>query len=449
MNKLIIILLLIFITSPLAFAENVPNFPEVVGPLKVHINATNILYRLKNYTRSVESIVWYVENSDTHKVSTNITDSIRFSMDMPNDPCTLYIDVGLYYKDEFGDDAAEFYGTVVRVVRAHLSPVTRMGCDYISYSGTDDNVPIHFNINNDEGAYCEDFRNTNPCNNDDHDLLYLNMKIDPIDINFVNSNLEIETSGIGAKLWLDRRKTNDSHNNSNKFKLSGNRIYDLANTNFFVEALSCGSFHIKVKINGYKIHSGNIRYDAYAVNIGLQPPCGDFVDGLEGCEWSYLNQAISTSNVMNSLAYAADPDCSTYGVPFIVNQTRPRLPNINGVILSNYFGVPAYYSNVDVFWDNNDIFSVDDVLAFFMLGNWTRDYVQYLQNSEDYTIIYYSGFHAARKFYGQCPGKMSTWNLYLSKIPEKLIILHRDIQWSAGPITHRFIECPSLDPPLE
>ena len=57
MNKLIIILLLIFITSLLAFAENIPEVPDISGPSIVHVNATNVIYRLVNYNQPFDYVI--------------------------------------------------------------------------------------------------------------------------------------------------------------------------------------------------------------------------------------------------------------------------------------------------------------------------------------------------------------------------------------------------------
>ncbi|MBP5628209.1 hypothetical protein J6X96_08635 [bacterium] len=437
MNKLIIILFLIFLMSPIVFAENIPDNPDIGGPSTVHVNAENVRYFLKNFTSSFNSAIWIMENTDTQVCITNYTTTSYTFFDMPIDPTTLLIDVGVFYTDEHGYESECWYGMVVEVVRAHLYPVTREGID-ITYNGSDANVPIHFNVNHDGGDLYHDYNNIHPMNNDDDDLLYLNMGIDCPGVNFSGCTLEIEISGISAKLWTNKRKTQASYNNNRKFTLIDNDIHNLGNYNFYVEACNYGTFHINVKINGHKIHMGNMRYDAYAVTVGNQPHAGDYIDGLKSCEWSYLNGVLGTSNITSSLAWIVDPSGSRFGHPFIVTPIRPRVSFPGLLVYSNYYGVPAYYTTVDAFGDNNDVFTINDVLAFFQTGIWTSTFTP--SSSAD-TIIYYNGFHAARKYgNGSCPGARGTWRLYMSKHPARIVVLHRDDQLNMGSITLKFNE---------
>lgn len=446
MNKLIIILLLIFITSPLVFAENIPNVPDIGGPSKVHVNAEGVRFFLKNFTHEIISVLWTMENQDTLECDYVYNASFQAFFDMPSDPCYLIVDAYVTYYDENNHEAERLFAMSVEVARARLTPVSRKGCDGNTYNGSDANVPIHFNINHDGSNNHPDYEHVNSLIYNDHDLLSLNMGIYPPDINFQGCTLEIETTGIPIKLWPNQKKSQAAYTNNNKFTLSGNSIYNLINNTFYVEALNIGASYIKVKINGSEIHSGNMRYDAYAVMEGYQPPKGDHIDNLKNCEWSILNDVAGTSNIMSSFAWVVDSNCSKYGVPFIVTKTHPRLPDTSGLILSNYCGVPAYYTNVDVFGDNDAIFEMDDIRSYFSPINWNLNLVQCFSGG---TIIYYSGFHAAREFPGICSGAKSSWRMYMSKHPSRLVVLHRDTQLGMGNISFRLMEYPNIDDPEE
>lgn len=436
MNKLIIILLLIFITSLLAFAENIPEVPDISGPSIVHVNATNVIYRLVNYNQPFDYVIWTMEDEDTHRVVAITNTSLSVEFNIPIDPTDLFIDARVFRNMGYYDEEMYFFKSV-KSVRAHLTPVTRVGIDG-EYNGSDANVPIHFNIDHDGGEIIHsDYELDGPFNNNDNDLLLLNMGIDGFGANFVGCTLEIETSGISANLYKSKKKK-QKYNNSHKYTLLGNDIYLLGTNIFYVEACHFGTFHINVKINGHKIHMGNMRYDAYAVTVGNQPHAGDYIDDLKSCEWSYLNGVLGTSNITSSLAWIVDPSGSRFGHPFIATPTRPRVSFPGLLVYSNYYGVPAYYTTVDAFWDNNDVFTINDVLAFFQTGIWTSTFTP--SSSAD-TIIYYNGFHAARKYgNGSCPGARGTWRLYMSKHPARIVVLHRDDQLSKGSITLKFNE---------
>lgn len=446
MNKIYFPLLFIFMLafSTRILADNVPAVPDISGPSKVFVGAQNVTYRLVNFNHSIISAIWTLENCDTHEVVTNINTSSSTTFDFPLTPCSMIADVTVtYMEDDYEEEV--LYAMCVECLIVQLDSVRREGIDMI-YNGISPDVPIHFNINYDGIDGTPDFINPGPLQGSDNDLLYLRMGLSPANVDFSGCVLEIEIAGSSARLWTNKRKTQAPYDNVNKYALVGNSICNLSFVTLYVEACSLGSFNITVKINGTKIHSSNMRYNAYAVTEGIQPPRGSHIGELRDCEWSLLNSMVGTSNITSALAWVVDPDASKYGVPVIVTKTHPRIPDPYVPILSNYFGVSAYYTNVDAFGDNDGEFEMQDVLSYFEPQNWNVNYTPCISGG---TIIYYNDFHAAREFPGYCPGTRPSWNMYMSKHPARLVVLHRDIHAGMGNITLRLLETPVTENPEE
>lgn len=132
-----------------------------------------------------------------------------------------------------------------------------------------------------------------------------------------------------------------------------------------------------------------------------------------------------------------DPQCNSYGVPFIVQKTTPYIPYSIYLESSNYFGQAAYYTNVDVFWNSNTIFETGDVISYFESSRWSPNYIS--ANTVYGAIIFYSGFHVGRRYNG-CNGIMSGWRMYKSKYIADKIFIYRDCQLDEGTISLRLNE---------
>ena len=438
---------LIMICSGYLFA-NVPNDPGISGPTRVMAGLQNVAYSLDNFNQSgIISCIWYLENTSTHVVTTNIVTSGSLStiFDMPNSQATLLLDVEVsYYDSNLDQEVIQIYTITIKTFLITLHNVRRVGIDGNNYLGPEANVPIHFNIDNDVRDNNSDFWVTRPTPQEDNDLLPMTFELYPANVFMGNSSvLEIEVTGAGARLWSDQHKSILYSSSGNNYIYSNNDLYSIENITFYVEAIVLGASYIKVYINGEQIDS-SMRYNAYAVTEGKQPTWLQQsileYQTLIGCEWSLIFPLfdIVSSYLHSSLAYAVDPGCQTFGVPFIVQETTPRTYSNTILISSNYFGAAADYTNVDAFGNNDGLFDINDVIAYFESTIWPINYdlSGYSSNGD---IIYYSEFHAARK-HSNCSGARPSWHMYKSKYTAGTIFIYRDYQLNEGSIWFHFNE---------
>ena len=101
----------------------------------------------------------------------------------------------------------------------------------------------------------------------------------------------------------------------------------------------------------------------------------------------FVNAELSEKE--SSLAYAVDPDCVTFGVPFIVQETTPRVVTPTALVTSNYCGYAAYYTNVDAFCNANNTLELNDLISFFTAPIWPSSY-DWLGNNGDIILQRFS-----------------------------------------------------------
>ncbi len=439
-----LLIVLTVLSSGYLFA-NVPNDPYISGPTRVMAGLQNVAYSLANFNQnSIISCIWYLENNSTHAVTTNVvtSGSLSTTFDMPYSQATLLLDVEVsYYDSNLDQEVIQFYTITIKSFLITLHNVRRAGIDGNNYLGPEPNVPIHLNINNDVVANYGDLLCTSPTLNADNDLLPMTIELYPENVYLGNnSSLKINITGAGLRLWTSKNKTSLFASSDNDYSFPDSNLYAISSVTFYVEAIAFGASYIKVIINGEQIDS-SMRYNAYAVMDGSQPTRLERqiteYQTLVGCEWSLIHQGqdIVSSYLHSSLAYAVDPQCNSFGVPFIVQKTTPYIPYSIYLEPSNYFGYAAHYTNVDVFWNNNTIFETGDVISYFESSRWSPGYVPTSSGFGD--IIFYSGFHAGQKYDG-CSGIMSGWRMYKSKYTAGEIFIYRDFQLNEGPIILRF-----------
>lgn len=436
----------------IALLGNEPSDPYIVGPTRVMVGLQNIAYSLENFNKdNVSCYEWHFENCSTHEIVTNkryyITSPAHFNM--PDSSCHGLIDVKIIYSD----DSFETYSLGIQVFLMSLTQVRREGIDLSNdYLGPEPNVPIHFNINNDVRVQGGDYLRVTRTDEDDDDLLSLKIRLYPPNVYLGdNSSLKVSLFGTSARIWSSKKKdTLILDNNIETYTFPSHELYLISNTTFYVEACNLGMFYIKVYINDNAIDS-SMRYNAYAVCEGAQPLNFESVYpqflSLKGCEWSLIratDNSISAS-IFSSLGYAVDPECETYSVPFIVQETKPHINDINELVVSNFLGNLAYYTNVDGFGNGNQTLEIGDLYDFFTSYIWPHEY--YI--SSDYgSIIYYSNFHASRKMLS-CAGARQSWRMYKSKYTAGPIFIHRDIQLDEGSIILNFDITEEEEEPIE
>ena len=443
-NTLLICLSFICANSLLA---NDPNDAYISGPTRVMAGLQNVRYTLRNFDcNNYIYCVWYFEDTVSHTFTSNVVycGQITTTFDMPIAQTAILIDVEVYYYDRNLDQIVmQDYVIGVTTFVMTISDISRKGLDGNYYNDLNYSAPIHYNIDNDVETSIGDFYHINPSGIADDDLLPLSFQLYPPNVyTGDDSSLEVCVSGAGLKLWSNQKKSGLFVKSNHSLVRSGSDLYSISLVTFYAEACSLGASSVNVFINDIPI--GSISYNAYAVTDGTQPTKLEKqileYQTLVGCEWSFIRhtQNIISSFLHSSLAYAVDPDCQTYGVPFIVQETTPRLYYISSLITSNYFGDVAHYTNVDVFGNNDLFLTIDDIISYFESSIWPVNYdISWYGSYGD--VIYYGDFHAARKYNG-CSGIMPNWRMYKSKYTADEIFIYRDWQLSEGSIWFNFNE---------
>lgn len=438
-------LICLFVICAIPLFANDPNDAYISGPTRVMAGLQNVRYTLNNFDyNDYIYCIWYFEDTVSHIITSNVvyTGRITTTFDMPIAQTAILIDVEVYYVDKnLNQIVMHDYVIGVTTFFMTISIISRKGLDGNYYNNLNDSAPIHYNIDNDVESNNGDYHYINPSGIADDDLLPLSFQLDPPNVyTGDNSFLEVGVSGANLKLWSNQKKSGLFVKSNHNFVRYGPDLYCISLVTFYAEACSLGASSVNVYINGGQI--GSISYNAYAVTDGTQPTKLEKqtleYQTLVGCEWSFIDSSVNpvSSYFHSSLAYAVDPNCLKFGVPFIVQKTTPRVITPTGLVTSNYCGYTAYYTNVDAFWNANYTFEFNDLLSFFTSPIWLSNY-EWTSSYGD--IIYYSDFHAARKYSG-CSGIMPTWRMYKSKYIADKIFIYRDCQLDEGTISLRLNE---------
>jgi|GEM_PF-5818695 hypothetical protein len=392
-----LLICLSFICANSLFAND-PNDAYISGPTRVMAGLQNVRYTLRNFDcNNYIYCVWYFEDTVSHTFTSNVVycGQITTTFDMPIAQTAIFIDVEVYFYDRNLDQIVmQDYVIGVTTFFITLANVRSMGLDGNYYDGLEENVPIHYNINRDAGSIYSDYKIIYPINYDDNDLLPITFELVPPNVEMGDNNfIEIEVAGAGAKLWTSKRKSGLYAKSGHNYLFSDPDLYSIAAKTFYVEACAPGTSSIKIFHNGGQI--GSISYNAYAVTDGTQPSRLEQqyqeYQSLVGCEWSFVDSTVNpvSSYFHSSLAYAVDPDCVTFGVPFIVHETTPRVVTPTALVTSNYCGYAAYYTNVDAFCNANNTLELNDLISFFTAPIWPSSY-DWLGNNGDIILQRFS-----------------------------------------------------------
>ncbi len=186
-------------------------------------------------------------------------------------------------------------------------------------------------------------------------------------------------------------------NNNQKLSLNYN-IYGIENSNF-------------------SFATGNKRTSFLSDFPNLIDNEWGYVSGSANPEYNCIAYAIKSPPKINNVYFWVNDAVSTlYGL----TPSNPVMPSMNG---------NGCETSMDTFGNNNGVFENSDIDAFFTHPYWGNNVTA--STVSESKILYYSGFHAAKKS-NRADGCYSSWNMFESKCGEEEIIIHRAEQLNGG-----------------
>lgn len=193
-------------------------------------------------------------------------------------------------------------------------------------------------------------------------------------------------------------KVNLTINNNQKLSINYN-VYGIASTDFH--------FPIPTSIkNKYKTCFPNLVDNEWG-----------YVSGSANVEYNCIAYSIKVPPKINNIYFwVIDAVPTSFGL----TPSNPTMPSTigNGCVTS-----------MDTFGNNNGVFEDSDIASFFTHSYW-GNYISASTIGES-KILYYSGFHAAKKS-SRSDGCYSSWNMFESKCGPDEIIIHRAEQLNGG-----------------
>lgn len=319
--------------------------------------------------------------------------------------------------------------TTVTVVKVDLTASDLYG----TVSETDEETIgafVHFNLDNDDSSNNSigapkhpggDYLEPNNPVTGENDLKSLGMSLTP---SFDFGSVVLTISGC-AKIWKSPTK-----GSTNLLLASGSKTWDLTNSTernefyslctsgVFVEGVNTGSGEIILKYiapSGAEIHRDTIKYTFIAADCGRQPKTvspnerniGASLGNLVHCEWSITDDT-DTPPYYNCIAWSVGETTAWY-----VDVEAHRM-HIYDIV-------------IDYQWGNGDgTMTTAELDAFYA----AKGYSPTASGPSDATVMYYSGFHGARK--KNCGCGAGKWIMFESKCGEWVKIEHVWNQLSGG-----------------
>lgn len=298
---------------------------------------------------------------------------------------------------------------------------------------TGEGAYVHWNIDNDDNSRIVrgepakhpggDYKQNHVAG--ENDLLPLSMSLSPYSI--LNTGIVTLTTGNNSKIWSSRTKGPSQFNNSN-LVLTNSKSWNFANTtqknNFknlaaslFVEGINQGKSEFKYEFIppvGSTIELDKVKYNFIAANCGRQPRIAERNDltsttnfpRLKSCEWGIIGP---TDSRYNCIAYSVG--LTDRWINKAGSETfDPKRPELGGKV------------SIDISYGNGNGTCEDfEIHEFFRRE--ISGVTLTAKDDPDAKIIYYSGFHAAKRRNCSC-GKPH-WYMFESKCGANFILEHR------------------------
>ncbi len=265
--------------------------------------------------------------------------------------------------------------------------------------------------------------------------LYLAIQITPSDVEV--QQLELTTSDTTALKLYNRAYSYAEVNLPYTYSGTANYISNFPLLGYLcVEGQVCGeSYKVNLTVNNNQKLS--LDYDVYGIENNsftfpiptvIQQKFKTYFLNLVDNEWGYVNG--SANEEYNCIAYAIKTPPKINNIYFWVNDA---VPTSFGLTPSNPT-MPSLIGNgcvtsMDTFGNNNGVFENSDIDAFFTHSYWGNNVTA--STVSESKILYYSGFHAAKKS-SRANGCYPSWNMFESKCGEEEIIIHRAEQLNGG-----------------
>lgn len=202
------------------------------------------------------------------------------------------------------------------------------------------------------------------------------------------------------------------------------RVYD----KLFVEggAATTTTLTLEYCIDSYRV-SAEANYTFIAATCGTNPPHNtqhgqplpeqrvrfeSWFPSLVHCEWSILNEATGPPRPP---APPGMPDPDTYNcIAWTVDDTSHWYDKVSSIPLLDVIGIDEVYGN-----PRNGVFELSDLDKMY---SDKKGYTPSASGPADTQVMYYSGFHGAKK--RSCTCGAGTWIVYSSKCGEGELIEH-------------------------
>ena len=261
---------------------------------------------------------------------------------------------------------------------------------------------VHNNIDDDNLSNQQDKDETIAFQNE-NDLKDLQIAFVP-NVDFSDGVVSLAIAS-GGKLWKSAQKgaaTETFQSKSWDLSIPASKTeFNSMKASLWVEGCASGSSNVSIAYqkSDNRITSDQVNYHFIAAECGRQPTTAERQDsdafntlfpGLVNCEWSITGEATDSYNCIAWSVGEANVWYNDVGGDYIYN----------GV---HYIGIDGKYGN------NNGVLDLGDMDAFYK----AKEYEPTGTNALDSDVMYYSGFHGARK--KGCSDGDGKWVMYESK----------------------------------
>ena len=287
----------------------------------------------------------------------------------------------------------------------------------------------HFNVDNDNGNVTgggvpiADYTEDGPVTGE-NDTVGMGIGLTPSTLTL--GSVVLSRSDSKPKVWSDAEK-----GSGNAVLVSGDsKTWDLSDqaqrnnfngvkSNLRLEGCDDGSSTLTATVkdpNGQEMYSDTVKATFIAALCGDQPTPSqrsDFEDSfpnLVHCEWSIT---MSPSEYYNCIAWS------------IGNGTKwfNKVIYAQGQYWDEYWSGGVHFVSIDKYYGggaNHDVYELDDLDAFYLAE---AGYAPTASGPSDAKVMYYDGFHAAKK--RECNCGAGQWIMYESKCGTGEAIEHR------------------------
>jgi hypothetical protein len=418
--KKVLLIVIVMLVAPLCLQANVPLAVHINGPKKLATGSSKVPYTCDvqgNLNGTILSYCWSCTGEDGEDYSDLFDGGTNtYKIFITDAPTNFWLDVYMYYRSN--TDSNEYILATEERIQV-MEPVFNIQREAGLNGGSpNSSTLIHMFFNIDDDDYSAGFDEYD-CGSDylqtsyfegdtEDDMLYFKISTAEPGLDVSYGKLYVVV-GEGLKVWKDQHKGSSSllfDYGTTSLDGSINQdniiISHVMSKKCYVEGVDICNTSILIKYNNKEIYL--LPYQTHACTAGRQPNLierEDLKDAfplLKDCDWSIFRNA---DIYYNCIAYALQPSIYSSSRKYWVYDTfhsniawqlnaHNYLTNSYEYRFYNHCGVN--YTSMDLWNNQNMKFSNGDKTQFYR-AHYYEDTLSY----SDAIILFYNGFHAARK----------------------------------------------------